>query len=120
VAIQVLGEVPDMRPLIAGAAVYVVPMRIGGGVRLKLLEALSMEAPVVSTDLGAEGVVGLHNGEHLLLGDSPVLFAQQVSRLLSDRPLAERLGRAGRRLVQQHYDWRVIVPELIEVYRQER
>src|SRR6185436_17328720 len=76
------GEVPDARPYIAGAAVYIVPMRIGGGVRLKLLEALALEAPVVSTGMGAEGVAGLRADLHCLLADDPVSFADAVLRLL--------------------------------------
>jgi polysaccharide biosynthesis protein PslH len=115
-SIEVLGEVPDVRPYIASAAAYLVPMRIGGGVRLKLLEALAMEAPIVSTGLGAEGVEGLRDGEHLLLADSPQPFAEAVVRLFNDRQLAHQLGRAGRTLVQASYDWQAIVPRLMEVY----
>jgi glycosyltransferase involved in cell wall biosynthesis len=112
VAIEVIGEVADVRPFIAAAAVYLVPMRIGGGVRLKLLEALAMQTPIVSTSMGAEGVQGLHTGEHLLLADTPAAFAQAILRLLNDPALGQRLGIAGRVFVQKHYDWQVIVPRL--------
>jgi glycosyltransferase involved in cell wall biosynthesis len=115
-ATVVIGEVPDARPYIAGATVYVVPMRIGGGVRLKLLEALALEAPVVSTSMGAEGVLGLQDGEHCLLADQPEHFAAAVLRLLDDRELARWLGAAGRALVQAHYDWTTIVPRLEALY----
>jgi glycosyltransferase involved in cell wall biosynthesis len=111
-----VGEVADVRPFIDGAAVYVVPMRIGGGSRLKLLEALAMEAPVVSTPMGAEGVPGLRDGEHLLVADSPGAFAEATLRLLADPALGERLGRAGRALVVEQYDWRAIVPRLEAAY----
>jgi glycosyltransferase involved in cell wall biosynthesis len=111
------GEVADARPYIAGAAVYIVPMRMGGGVRLKLLEALSLEAPVVSTSMGAEGVAGLRDGEHCLLADDPAAFAEQVVRLLDDTALARRLSAAGRALVREHYDWSVIVPRLDAIYQ---
>lgn len=116
-AVTVVGEVPDARIWIAGAAVYVVPMRIGGGVRLKLLEALALEAPVVSTALGAEGVVGLHDGEHCLIADSAPQFAQAVLRLFANPALGVQLGGAGRTLVQQHYDWQTIIPQLDVLYQ---
>ncbi|MBK9713896.1 MAG: glycosyltransferase [Kouleothrix sp.] len=116
-ALVLTGEVPDARPYIAGAAVYIVPMRIGGGVRLKLLEALALEAAVVSTAMGAEGVAGLRGGEHCLLADEPAGFAAAVLRLLDDRPLGQRLGAAGRALVRERYDWQVIVPRLEAIYQ---
>lgn len=115
-AITVVGPVPDARPYIAGAAVYLVPMRIGGGVRLKLLEALSLEAPVVSTSMGAEGVAGLRDGRHCLLADDAEQYAGAVARLLEDRALARRLGAAGRELVRERYDWSAILPKLESIY----
>jgi polysaccharide biosynthesis protein PslH len=117
-AVTIVGEVPDTRPYIAGAVVYIVPMRIGGGVRLKLLEALALEAPVVSTGMGAEGVAGLCGGEHCLLADDPAAFAEAVLRLLADRALGRRLGAAGRALVQERYDWSTIVPGLEAIYQE--
>ena len=106
----------DVRPLLAAAPVYAVPMRIGGGVRLKLLEALAMAAPVVSTRMGAEGVVGLTNGTHALLADQPAEFAAAVLRLFDHHALARDLGVAGRALVQRGYDWDVITPQLDALY----
>jgi polysaccharide biosynthesis protein PslH len=114
--VKLVGEVPDVAPYIDGAAVYVVPMRIGGGSRLKLLEALAMEAPVVSTPMGAEGVVGLRHGEHLLLADSPARFAEATLALMADPALGERLGRAGRAHVAAHYDWGALIPRLEAAY----
>jgi glycosyltransferase involved in cell wall biosynthesis len=110
------GEVADARPFLAGAAVYVVPMRIGGGVRLKLLEALALEAPVVSTTMGAEGVRGLRHEEHCLLADTPQAFATAVLRLLNNQTLAGQLGVAGRALVCEGYDWAQIVPRFETLY----
>ena len=115
-ALTLTGEVPDARPFIAGAAVYVVPMRIGGGIRLKLLEALSLEVPTVSTAMGAEGVVGLRDGEHCLVANTPAAFAAATLRLLDDPPLGRRLGSAGRDLVRAGYDWESIVPRLDALY----
>jgi glycosyltransferase involved in cell wall biosynthesis len=117
-ALLLTGEVPDARPYIAGAAVYIVPMRIGGGVRLKLLEALSLEAPVVSTAMGAEGVAGLRDGEQCLLADDAAGFAEVVLRLLDDPALGRRLGAAGRTLVRERYDWPVILPRLEALYQE--
>jgi glycosyltransferase involved in cell wall biosynthesis len=116
-AVSIIGEVPDTRPYIAGSAVYVVPMRIGGGVRLKLLEALAMEAPTVSTAMGAEGVAGLREGEHCLIANTPADFAAAVLHLIDHPEYAARLGAAGRTLVQHHYDWSVIIPRLETLYR---
>lgn len=116
--IDVVGNVPDVRPYIARASVYVVPMRIGGGVRLKLLEALAMQAPVVSTSMGAEGVQGLHNQKHLLLADDAEAFSRAICRLLNDPTTSRHLGEAGRDFVCTHYDWRIIAPRLNQVYEQ--
>jgi glycosyltransferase involved in cell wall biosynthesis len=115
-SIAVLGEVPDVRPAIAAAAAYVVPMRIGGGVRLKLLEALAMQAPTVSTCMGAQGVAGLEQSQHLLLADQPPTFARALLSLLDQPAWARCLGSQGRALVQARYDWQVIVPRLEQVY----
>ncbi|MFV9505027.1 MAG: glycosyltransferase [Oscillochloridaceae bacterium umkhey_bin13] len=114
--VELVGEVPDVRPYIDGSAVSVIPMRIGGGSRLKLLEALAMEAPVVCTPMGAEGVVGLRHGEHLLLARSPAAFAEAVLGLINDPRLGQVLGRAGRAHVQAHYDWQLLVPRLMAAY----
>lgn len=110
------GEVADARPFIAGASVYVVPMRIGGGVRLKLLEALALEAPVVSTHMGGEGVIGLQHGTHCLLADRPNDFAAAVLQLLDDPLLGRQLAAAGRALVAAHYDWEMIIPRIEACY----
>ncbi|MGQ9928129.1 MAG: glycosyltransferase family 4 protein [Chloroflexaceae bacterium] len=115
--VELVGEVADVRPYIDGAAVYVLPVRIGGGSRLKLLEALAMEAPVVSTSLGIEGTTGLRHETHLLIADRAETFAAAVVRLIADPDLGARLGAAGRAYVVAHYDWKVIVPRLEAAYR---
>jgi glycosyltransferase involved in cell wall biosynthesis len=111
------GEVTDVRPYLAGATVYVVPMRIGGGIRLKVLEAFALEAPVVSTSLGVEGIVGLRNGAHCLLADTPQQFAGAILRLLDDPATRRALGAAGRELAYAGYDWEAIMPRLEAAYR---
>ena len=115
-AVEVVGEVPDVAPYIDGAALYVLPMRIGGGSRLKLLEALAMEAPVVSTSMGVAGIAGLRDSEHLLIADDPQAFAEATLRLMADPELGRELGAAGRAHVAAHYDWSVIIPLLEPVY----
>ncbi|NJO07064.1 MAG: glycosyltransferase, partial [Chloroflexaceae bacterium] len=108
----VYGDVPDVRPYMAQAAAYIVPLRMGGGIRLKLLEALAMQLPVVSTTMGAEGVPELRGGTHLLLADTPRTFANAVLLLLGQPEMRRQMGRQGRALVQAAYDWDVIVPRL--------
>jgi glycosyltransferase involved in cell wall biosynthesis len=116
-ALLLTGAVPDARPYIAGAGVYVVPMRIGGGARLKFLEALALEAPVVSTKMGAEGVAGLRAGEHCLLAEDAADFATAILELLDKPALSRALGAAGSALVRERYDWSVIVPRLEALYQ---
>jgi sugar transferase (PEP-CTERM/EpsH1 system associated) len=102
--IEVTGRVSDVRPYLAKAAVAVVPLRIGGGTRLKVIEALAMGKAVVSTTLGCEGL-DVRHGEHVLLADSANAFAASVARLLADHTEARRLGSAGRALVVDRYSW---------------
>jgi sugar transferase (PEP-CTERM/EpsH1 system associated) len=113
--VVVTGTVPDVRPYVHRSAVFVIPLRMGGGTRLKALEALSMEKAVVSTSLGCEGI-DVKDGEHLLIADEPRAFADSVLRLLTDRELAMRLGRQGRRLVERQYRWETVVAQLEEFY----
>jgi sugar transferase (PEP-CTERM/EpsH1 system associated) len=114
-AITLTGWVEDARPYIAQAAVYVAPLRIGGGTRLKLLEAMATGKPVVATRLGAEGYP-VTDGRELLLADTPSAFAAAVLTLLRDPQRQVELGQAGRAFVERQYDWRVIVPRLEAVY----
>ncbi len=102
--IEVTGHVPDMRPYLGRAAAVVVPLTIGGGTRVKILEALAMAKPVVSTSLGAEGL-SLRDGDTLLIGDDAATFAAQVVRTLTEPRLCTRLGAAGRAHVVRHFDW---------------
>jgi glycosyltransferase involved in cell wall biosynthesis len=103
-AIRVTGYVEDVRPHIERAAGYIVPLRIGGGTRLKIYEALAMEKPVVSTSLGAEGLPVRDNVE-LLIADSPESFADAVVRVLRDGAKARALGRRGAATVRARHSW---------------
>ncbi len=100
----VTGTVDDVRPYMAEAAVCVVPLRVGGGTRLKIFEALAMGKAVVSTTVGAEGLP-LVPGVHYLRADEPVPFAESVVSLLRDSDRRRGLGTAGRRLVEERYSW---------------
>lgn len=114
-AVSLTGWVEDTRPHIAQAAVYVAPLRMGGGTRLKLLEAMAMGKPVVATHLGAEGYPVAHERE-LLLADTPADFAASVVLLLQAPEQRVELGQAARAFVEERYDWRAIVPRVEEVY----
>ncbi|MBU0704527.1 MAG: glycosyltransferase, partial [Chloroflexi bacterium] len=114
-AITLTGWVEDTRPYIAEAAVYVAPLRMGGGTRLKLLEAMAMGKPVVATRLGAEGYP-VADGREMLLADTPSDFAAAVVGLLRAPGQGIELSRAGRAFVEERYDWRVIVPQVEAVY----
>jgi glycosyltransferase involved in cell wall biosynthesis len=98
------GFLDDVRPTVRGAAACVVPLRQGGGTRLKILEAMALGVPVVSTARGAEGL-GATGGEDILLADDPAAFAAAALRLMEDAPLRARLGMAGRGLVEARYGW---------------
>jgi glycosyltransferase involved in cell wall biosynthesis len=102
--VEVLGEVPDVRPYIHEAAVVAVPVRIGGGTRLKVLEGLALGKAMVSTSLGCEGV-GVQDGEHVMVGDDAATFAEHLLTLFEDSPLRGRLGSAGRLLVERDFSW---------------
>lgn len=110
------GFVEDLRPHLAQASVVIAPLRIGGGTRLKVLEAMAMAAPVVSTSLGAEGIAVTH-GREVLLADTAETFAGEVVRVLRDDDLGAELGSAGRRLVEKSYDWRASARALEALYR---
>lgn len=113
--ITVTGYVDDIRPYVAGAQVYVVPLRMGSGTRLKVLQAMAMGKAIVSTTLGAEGIAG-QAGQHLLVADTPEAFTAAVLALLADPDRRKALGIHARRLVEQEYAWEAIVPRMNAVY----
>lgn len=102
--VTVTGSVPAVQPHLAAAQVAIVPLLTGAGTRLKILEALAMRRAVVSTALGCEGIE-CDPGTHLLVADEPDTFADAVIRLLHDASLREKLGTAGRMLVENRYSW---------------
>ncbi len=102
--VRLTGTVDDVRAFVAEAAVVVVPLRVGGGTRLKIFEALAMGKAVVSTTVGAEGLP-LIDGTHWMRADEPAAFAAAVVALLRNPARRRQLGTAGRRLVEEHYSW---------------
>ena len=111
----VTGRVDEIKPYIGRATVYVVPLRIGGGTRLKILEAAAMGKAVVSTQVGAEGL-HLVDGEAIFIADNPSRFADAVNRLIADPALRRQIGAAGRQHVEAEYDWQRIGERLHRLY----
>lgn len=113
--IHVTGYVDDVRPFYRRSAVCVVPLRAGGGTRLKILEAMAVGRPVVSTSIGCEGL-DVVDSEHLLIADTPQQFAKKTISLLKDNGLWQRITAQARLLVENQYDWEVISKQLMQVY----
>lgn len=109
------GYVDELQPFWERSRVFVVPLRAGGGMRVKILDAWARGVPVVSTTVGAEGLA-YSPGENLLLADSASEFAEAVVQLLTDQALADRLARGGRATLEQHYDWRTVYAAWDSVY----
>ena len=105
--VKLLADVPDVRPYLRAATVMAVPLRIGGGSRLKILEALACETPVVSTRIGAEGL-RVVDGEHLAIVESPEQMAARLVDDLTDPKAAQSWSQAGSELVRRHYDWSIL------------
>jgi glycosyltransferase involved in cell wall biosynthesis len=110
------GYVPDVRPYLQESAVYICPMRIGGGTRLKILDALAMKKPIVATSVSVEGL-DLHEEVHFLGAETPEDFVRQVRRLEREPELVRRLTQAGRQLVEERYSWKRIGEHLDLAYR---
>ncbi|HSE20213.1 MAG TPA: glycosyltransferase family 4 protein [Pyrinomonadaceae bacterium] len=114
--ITVTGRVDDVRGYIEEAVAFIVPIRIGGGTRLKIYEAMAMETPVISTTIGAEGLP-LHDSVHLRIADDPEAFAAAVVKVLSDSAFAARLGTSAAQLVRQNFGWSGVAATLAELCR---
>lgn len=115
--VRLTGFVPDLRPVLDEAALCVVPLRQGGGTRLKILEAFASGLPVVSTTAGAAGIAAEHE-RHLLIADTPEAFANAVAHLLHHPEQAASLARNARLLVEAHYDWPAIAAHLGDLLEQ--
>ncbi len=116
--VRVTGPVEDVRPFVNEAGIFVAPIRIGGGSRLKLLEAFAAGIPVVSTTIGCEGLEVGHE-KHLLIADEPESFAEAVDRLARQPRLRQELTVQARRLVEERYGWPAIGERLAGIYEEE-
>jgi glycosyltransferase involved in cell wall biosynthesis len=117
--VHVHGYVPDARPFWINAAALAVPLLSGGGVRVKILEAMAMGVPVISTTIGCEGLAVRHE-EHLLIADSPQAFSRACARVLQDKELAQRLAKNARQLILERYDANIALRTLDAVYERAR
>jgi sugar transferase (PEP-CTERM/EpsH1 system associated) len=113
-SLVITGRVDDVRSYMEEAAAYIVPLRIGGGTRLKIFEAMAMEKAVVSTTVGAEGLP-LTSGVELLLADEPATFADSVVRVLTDVAYANELGQRAATAVRENFGWRQVTERFISI-----
>jgi glycosyltransferase involved in cell wall biosynthesis len=115
--IAVTGQVESVNSYWARSTVYVLPVRGGGGTRFKALEAMAAGLPIASTPMGMEGIAA-EDEMHYLSGASGGALAAAIVRLLEDQALRETMTEAAGRLVREQYDWRVVAPRLLDVYRE--
>jgi glycosyltransferase involved in cell wall biosynthesis len=113
--VVVTGRVPDVRPYLDAAAVVAVPLRMGGGTRLKVVEAMAMGKAIVSTSLGCEGI-NVRDGEHLVVADTPAVLAEAIAALLLDGTRGAELGRRARQLAEEQYSWNVAGAALEQLF----
>jgi sugar transferase (PEP-CTERM/EpsH1 system associated) len=113
----ITGRVDDVRPYMEQAAAYIVPLRIGGGTRLKIFEAMAMEKAVVSTTIGAEGLP-LTDGVELLLADEAQTFADAVVKVLSDTEYAKQLGQRAATVVRENHGWGPVTEDFVSICTQ--
>jgi polysaccharide biosynthesis protein PslH len=114
-SIRIAANVPDVRRYYQEAAVSAVPLRSGGGTRIKILESMALGVPVVSTSIGCEGLEAI-DGDHILIADRPADFAQKIYDVISDINLAKRIAENARRLIENKYDWNMIAQQLNKAY----
>jgi glycosyltransferase involved in cell wall biosynthesis len=113
-SVQLHENVPDVRPWMYAADLLAVPLRMGAGTRIKILEAMAAGVPIVTTAKGCEGIA-VRDGEHLLIADTPAEFARAAARLLSDRGMALHLAANARRLVEESYGWGAVAAGMEQV-----
>jgi glycosyltransferase involved in cell wall biosynthesis len=114
--LDLTGYVDDIRPYVGAAACYIAPLRVGGGTRLKLLDAWAMGKAIVSTSIGAEGL-GARHEENMLIADTGEAFADAIARILGDAELRRRLGAAARRTAMERFSWDVIGATMRDLYQ---
>ncbi len=112
--VTLTGFVDDVRPLIASSWASLAPIRLGGGTRLKILEAMALRTPVVATSKAAEGLEVKHD-EHLLIADTPESYSEAVIRILIEPGLRQRLNYNAQKLIRERYDWAVVMPRYLDL-----
>jgi len=117
VRVIVTGRLEDVRPFIDRAKIFIVPLRIGGGTRLKILEAMAMGCAVISTSIGAEGI-DYQVGINIAIADKPAEFAQKIIDLCKQPHVVQTMGQEGRHLVCQKYDWAIVGKKLNDIYQE--
>ena len=115
--VEVTGTVDDVRPFYREAVAAIVPLKVGGGSRLKILEAMAAGVPVVSTTLGAEGL-DVRHGENILIADTNEQLVEAISAVVGNEEQRKQLSAAGRALVSSRYDWSTLGANLFEIYQQ--
>ncbi|MFH1415430.1 MAG: glycosyltransferase family 4 protein [Elusimicrobiota bacterium] len=113
--VRVTGTVPDIRDHLYDSGIFVAPIRLGIGIRGKILEAMATGLPVISTSLGAEGV-GAEEGLNILIADTPADFVKQIEFLMTDRKMRSKLVSEGSKFVRENYDWPMMAVRLAEIY----
>ncbi len=115
--VEVLGEVPDARDFIDAHGIMIVPLLSGSGIRIKIIEGMAAGKPVLSTLIGAEGI-NCANGKNIMIANAPCEFIDMISLCISDMARCKRLGEEARKLIETHYDRRIIIQKLITFYKQ--
>jgi glycosyltransferase involved in cell wall biosynthesis len=116
-SVEIPGRVPDLRPYFESALIFISPLRLGAGIKNKILESMAMETPVVATSLSCEGIPVIH-GEHVLLGETDDELISSVFRLCEEAELRQRLRQNGRQLVEQQFTWQRVAEQYDDLYDQ--
>jgi sugar transferase (PEP-CTERM/EpsH1 system associated) len=114
-SVHVLGFVPDIRPIVQRASVFIAPIRIGSGTKIKVLNAMAQAKPVVATTIGAEGI-DVTPEENILIADDPEEFAEKVLYLLRNEEVARKMGKRARELMEEKYNWDLIAKNIHRIY----
>jgi glycosyltransferase involved in cell wall biosynthesis len=115
--ITVTGFVPDLRPYLAQATISISPMRYGVGIQNKVLEAMAMVTPVITTPQ-ATSALQVQANQDVMIAETPQTMAKTAIAMLADEALREGIGRAGREYVETHHDWNAVAKKLADVYRE--
>lgn len=113
--VRVLGFVPDVRPIVQRASVFIAPIRVGSGTKIKVLNAMAQAKAVVATTTAAEGI-DVARGENILIADGPEEFGEKIVYLLSHEEIAKEIGARARKLIEKKYSWDVISENIHRIY----